>query len=356
MKRILLIEDNQDVRENIAEILELAGYDVETAENGKRGVEKAVASDLDLIICDIMMPELDGYGVLHILNKNPKTSSVPFIFLTAKTEKSDFRKGMNLGADDYLTKPFEETDLLDAIELRLAKSERLKAPSPDGGDDQVRRFIKDVEEELSIDDLISERNTKAYKKKESIYREGEYPHVLYYIKSGKVKLSKSSDYGKEFITQLCGPGEFLGYLALLENTAFSEEATAIEDSDIALIPIEEFKKLISNNREVTNNFIKILSKNVLEQEERLLKLAYGNVRERVATVIESLYEKYGNEGSRKIELNISREELAGYAGIATESLIRTLTDFKSEGLIANDGKSIVVEDMEHLKRIASGGI
>ncbi|MBT6980310.1 MAG: response regulator [Flavobacteriales bacterium] len=356
MKRILLIEDNRDVRENIAEILELAGYYVDTAENGKRGVEKAVASTIDLIICDIMMPELDGYGVLHILNKNPKTSSVPFIFLTAKTEKGDFRKGMNLGADDYLTKPFEETDLLDAIELRLQKSERLKALVQADGEEHVRRFIKDVEEELSIEDLISERNTKTYKKKESIYRDGEYPHVIYYIRKGKVKLSKSSNYGKEFITQLCGPGEFLGYLALLENSAFSEEATAIEDSEIALIPIEEFKKLIHQNREVTNNFIKILSRNVIEQEERLLKLAYGNVRERVATVIESLFGKYGNETNRHIELSISREELAGYAGTATESLIRTLTDFKSEGLIANDGKIIIVEDIDHLRKIASGGI
>jgi CheY-like chemotaxis protein len=356
MKRILLIEDNNDVRENTAEILELAGYDVRTAENGKVGVSLATSEHFDLIICDIMMPELDGYGVLHILTKNPKTSAIPFIFLTAKAEKSDFRKGMNMGADDYLTKPFEETDLLDAIELRFKKSEAVRVTQAPSSDQEVMRYIGGIERQLSIDDLITERNTKSFKKKDTIYREGEYPHALYYLKAGKVKLSKSSDYGKEFITQLCGPGEFLGYLALLENTSFTEEATAIEDSEVAMIPIEEFRKLIYSNREVTNNFIKILSRNVLEQEERLLKLAYGNVRERVATVIKSLYDKYGNDKNAHIELAISREELAGYAGIATESLIRTLSDFKGEHLISNDGKTIVIEDYEKLSRIAMGGV
>jgi DNA-binding response OmpR family regulator len=356
MKKILLIEDNNDVRENTAEILELAGYEVATAEDGKVGVAKASAEDFDLIICDIMMPELDGYGVLHILNKNPKTSATPFIFLTAKAEKSDFRKGMNMGADDYLTKPFEETDLLDAIELRLKKSASIRAPRNVEDEAEIRRYINEVEKELSIDDLINERNTKVFKKKDTVYREGEYPHALHYLKSGKVKLAKSSDYGKEFITHLAGPGEFLGYLALLENSAFTEEATAMEDSEVVMIPIEEFRKLIHSNREVTNNFIKILSRNVLEQEERLLKLAYGNVRERVATVVNTLYEKYGDEGSGRIELSISREELAGFAGIATESLIRTLSDFKSENIISNDGKTMIVEDLERLKRISSGGI
>ena len=119
--KILVIEDNTEVRENIQEILELSNYEVVTAENGKRGVEKAKTEKPDLIICDIMMPELDGYGVLYMLGKTPETNGIPFIFLTAKTEKSDFRKGMNLGADDYLTKPFEEMDLLNTIERRLNK-------------------------------------------------------------------------------------------------------------------------------------------------------------------------------------------------------------------------------------------
>lgn len=354
MKKILLIEDNRGLRENTAEILELAGYAVSTAENGKVGVELAKKDQVDLIICDIMMPELDGYGVLHILNKNPKTSCIPFIFLTAKAEKADFRKGMNMGADDYLVKPFEETELLDAIALRLQKSERLHVPSNDGEPKSVQRFMNEASEFLSVDHLINERNTRVFRKKESIYREGEYPHALYYIKSGKIKLTKSSDYGKEFITQLCGPGEFLGYLALLENSALHEEASALEDSEIVFIPMEDFRRLIHSNREVANNFIKLLSKNVVEQEERLLKLAYGNVRERVASVVLNLYERYASREGQRIDLAISREELAGYAGIATESLIRTLSEFKSEGVLGNEGRNISVTNLDRLKRIASG--
>ncbi|MCA6407955.1 MAG: response regulator, partial [Cytophagales bacterium] len=122
MSKILIIEDNLEVRENTAEILELAQYKVITAENGKTGVELAIKGKPDLIICDIMMPVLDGYGVLHMLSKNPETAAIPFIFLTAKSEKSDYRKGMELGADDYITKPFDDTQLLNAIEIRLKKS------------------------------------------------------------------------------------------------------------------------------------------------------------------------------------------------------------------------------------------
>ena len=100
MKKILLIEDNVDVRENTAEILTLANYHVSTAQNGKEGVELAQQQNPDLIICDIMMPVLDGYGVLHMLSKNPETATIPFIFLTAKAERSELRKGMEMGADD----------------------------------------------------------------------------------------------------------------------------------------------------------------------------------------------------------------------------------------------------------------
>ena len=103
MKKILVIEDNADVRENLGELLELSNYEVLKAENGRVGATLAIKEQPDLIICDIMMPVMDGYGVLRILSKRPETSDIPFIFLSAKAEKADFRKGMNLGADDYVT-------------------------------------------------------------------------------------------------------------------------------------------------------------------------------------------------------------------------------------------------------------
>jgi len=125
-KKILLIEDNDAMRENTSEILQLANYEVISARNGKEGVEMAGKEHPDVIICDIMMPILDGYGVLHLLSKNETTNSIPFIFLSAKAERSDLRKGMEMGADDYLTKPFDDIELLNAVESRVRKAEILR--------------------------------------------------------------------------------------------------------------------------------------------------------------------------------------------------------------------------------------
>ena len=126
LKKILLIEDDTVLRENTAELLELSNYEVRTAANGKKGVQLAKEYLPDVIVCDIMMPELDGYGVLEALSEDNVTKRIPFIFLSAKTERKDVRKGMELGADDYLTKPFKEAELIGAIESRLAKMAILK--------------------------------------------------------------------------------------------------------------------------------------------------------------------------------------------------------------------------------------
>lgn len=121
MKKILVIEDNQMLRENTAELLELNDYCVVTATNGKEGVELALEHQPDLVICDIMMPELDGFGVLQCLQGHASLCQVPFIFLTAKTEKVEIQTGLARGADEYIPKPFDDTDLLGAVERLLTK-------------------------------------------------------------------------------------------------------------------------------------------------------------------------------------------------------------------------------------------
>src|ERR1044071_2247224 len=118
MKTVLFIEDNPEIRENMGEILEMANYHVLLAPDGRQGAALALAQKPDIIICDIMMPELDGYGVIHLLQKHEQTQHIPFIFLTARAERSEMRRGMELGADDYITKPFSGTELLQAIEGR----------------------------------------------------------------------------------------------------------------------------------------------------------------------------------------------------------------------------------------------
>src|SRR5512135_2587834 len=122
MKKILVIEDEPEMRRNITTLLRYSEYESLAAENGRQGVEAARQAKPDLILCDVMMPELDGYGVLQALQADASLARIPFIFLTAKGEKDDLRSGMNLGADDYLTKPVANADLLRAIETRLRRS------------------------------------------------------------------------------------------------------------------------------------------------------------------------------------------------------------------------------------------
>jgi len=123
MHKILVIEDEPQMRRNILTVLDMEGFDALGAENGRLGLEMIHTHKPDLILCDVMMPELDGYGVLKALRADPATAETPFVFLTAKGERGDFRAGMNLGADDYLTKPVVLDDLLKTIRVRLKTSE-----------------------------------------------------------------------------------------------------------------------------------------------------------------------------------------------------------------------------------------
>lgn len=350
MKTILLIEDNVEVRENTAEILELANFKVLQAENGKIGVELAQANKPDLIICDIMMPVLDGYGVIHMLSKNTETSTIPFIFLTAKTERGDFRKGMEMGADDYITKPFDDVELLRAVESRLKKAELLKNEFSNNVDG-VNKFFDDIKNIEELKKLSNDRRIKSFKKKEMIFNEGSSPNFLYFLAKGKVKTFKSHEYGKEFITNLYKEGDFFGYIALLEDLPFAENAEALEDSDVLLIPKEDFYSLIYNNAGVMKKFIKMLSDNIIEKENQLVNLAYSSVRKRVANALVTLYHRYNKQPEEKFNISISREDLANIVGTATESLIRTLSDFKEEKLIEVKSSNITIINYEKLKKL-----
>jgi CRP-like cAMP-binding protein len=349
MKSVLVIDDNQDIRENTAEIMDLAGYKTFTAENGKKGVELALKEKPDIIICDIMMPELDGYGVLHLLRKNPDTQNIPFIFLTAKTERADFRKGMEMGADDFVTKPFEEIELLNAVEIRLKKSEVLQqkyALSPQG----INQFRKDIKDAGILNQLSEQYDTEVYGKKQTLYQEGKRPKFLYYVVKGKVKGFKTNEDGKDYITDVFSEGDFIGYPALIEEKNYDDSAVILEDADIMQIPKEDFLQMIYTDINVAVKFIRIITQNVKEKEDRLLNLAYSSLRKRVAKALVDLHGKY-NTGSENNALEVSREDIAHYVGTATESLIRTLSDFKTEKLIEIKEGKIRIAQVEKLKTL-----
>jgi len=350
MKKILIIEDNDEVRENTVEILELSDYNVVSASNGKKGVEIALKERPDLIVCDIMMPQLDGYGVLHLLSKHKETAHIPFIFLTAKSEKQDFRKGMELGADDYIMKPFDGTELLNAIEIRLKKADQFKA-SIIADANSVNDFINRAKQFANLKLTSEERDVYNYKKKHILYAEGQRPKVVYFVISGKIKVYKTSTDGKELITSVSGPGDFLGYTAILENTNYRDNAVALEDSKLMLIPREDFLELITNDTKIAKQFIGIITKNIIEKEESLLNLAYSSLRKKVAYGLSQLGEKYKESGKEKIVVDISRENLAQTIGVATESLIRTLADFKSEGLIDIQTGKVILLNFDKLKNL-----
>lgn len=352
MKLILVIEDNFDVRENIIEILELADYNVITADDGRRGVELAQQEKPDLIICDIMMPELDGYGVLHLLSKSPKTSSIPFVFLTAKTERIDIRKGMSLGADDYLTKPFDDVELLDAVEIRLRRHELIKNNSLNDLN-SINQLILEAKETEGLETLISEqRKTTIFKKKQQLYTEGKPVNALFFIVRGRVKTFKTNDEGREFITGLHGGGAFLGYQNILEGAVYTESAMALDETEICIIPTEEFFAVLSSSKEISNKFIKMLSDNLIEKEERLLQLAFNSVRKRVAESLLMLYANFHKDGTADgFTIALYREDLASLAGASKETVIRTLSDFKDEGLVHIAGSKITILSLEKLQRM-----
>lgn len=350
MKTILLIEDNDGIRENTAEILELSNYKVIVAENGKVGVEKALAYTPDLIICDIMMPVLDGYGVLHAVHKNDAIKNTPFIFLTAKSERSEFRKGMELGADDYVTKPFDGTDLLNAVDSRLKKMALLKedlAPGIEG----VNHLMEVSQGNYTLQSLTENRHINTYKKKQLIYSQGNHPNRLYYVVKGKIKTYKTHDDGKELVTDLYSPGDFLGYIALFEKSVYKDNAEALEQSEVAIIPKEDFEELLHKNPEISKKFIQLLANNISTKEQHLLGLAYNSLRKKVAEALIMLKNKYGNGQDENFSIDISRENLASIAGTATESLIRTLSDFRSENLIDINHGNITIKDQRKLERL-----
>lgn len=351
MKTVLLIEDDADMRENTAEILELANYRVLKAANGKQGVEFARREKPDLVLCDIMMPELDGYGVLHLLGRDPATAELPFIFLSAKAERGDVRRGMELGADDYLTKPFEESELLNAVEGRIRRSDTFRKGF-DGSLDGLNRFMDQARGIDALKDIGKDRRTRKLARKELLFHAGDEMRQVPYVVSGKVRTFMINSDGKEFVTGLHGDGDFLGVLGLLEHGRSQESAEAMEDTEVALIPREDLLALLYRDRDVSIRFIRMLARDVREKEERLLELAYSSVRQRVAQALLRVHARYASEGGSDLGVRIGRDDLAAIVGTATESLIRCLSEFKEEGLIASQGRDIRILEKQRLEKLA----
>ena len=349
MIKILLIEDDLVLRENTAELLELSGYDVITANNGKEGVSFAISHLPNVIICDIMMPLLDGYGVLNALSKDDNTKYIPFIFLSAKTEHKDIRKGMNYGADDYITKPFTEDDLIGAIESRLAKSSIL---SDFRNFEKFNKETKDYELK-TLNDLKNffDDNGESFffSKGDVIYEERGNSNYIYLITKGAVKNNKVDKDGKELITALFEEDDLFGFTSFSENIPYQEATVALSDVHLCGITKNQLKMLLENNHKVTFELIQLLNDNLSNVKDQLLQMAYSSVTKRTATTILKFADKMNKKPGDSIR--IMRKDIASVAGITTETLSRTLSIFKNDGIIKVEGRNIKILDLEKLLRV-----
>jgi CRP-like cAMP-binding protein len=347
MKKILVIEDEKEVRENISEILELSDYQVLSASEGRAGVQLALEERPDVIVCDIAMPGLDGYAVLHALQQHAGMDNIPFIFLTASQDKQQVRRAMTAGADDYLTKPFEGIELLKSVESCLKKQQLRQVA---GARKNPAAGTVDIKQLFRLD--LEQRDIHQYRKRQMLYMEGQRPAFLYYVVAGKLKVYRIYPDGKEFITLLAGPGDLIGYGSLLQDGNYQDNAQALEDAAIMLVSRQEFFQLMAADHRVAQYFIDLLARDVKAQEYSLINLAYNSLRKRVANGLLQLSARFPGENGDSA-IGISRDNLSHFIGSATESLTRTLSDFRNEQLIDVREGRIYILNKDKLKRLVN---
>ena len=203
-----------------------------------------------------------------------------------------------------------------------------------------------IEKELKK--LSKERQIHKLKKKENLFEEGSRLRYLYFVNSGKIKLHKTEEYGKEYIIKICKEGDFIGYTTLIKDEICNFSATALEESEVSLIPKEDFQKLLYANKDVASRLIKMLTDNVIEKEEQLLRLAYHSVRKRVAEALVTLQDTQKDETA---EIHILRDDLARMVGTAKESVIRMLSEFKDDGYIKIEDGNIRIVNRRKLEEL-----
>jgi CRP-like cAMP-binding protein len=296
------------------------------------------------------MPSLDGYGVLHALQNNAELASIPFIFITAKVKKYDFRTAMDMGADDYLIKPFSGDELLKVVNIHLKKKQVLKK-SFSRNMEGLKNFIDELKSLNKNNAFEGKQIIKKFKRKETIFLEGDEAEFLYIVVSGNVKTLKTNYWGKEYITDLYKEGDFFGYLPLIDEHDQNETAVAVDNSEIALISKQDFFDMIHSNSDISDSFIKLLSTNLEIAEEKLMTQAYDSARKKVADALIYVGKKYMAKDNNEISFSMHREDLSAIAGLSPESVSRNLTDLRKEGLINIKNGNVKIPDVKKLENL-----
>ena len=341
---ILVVEPSNALRNNLCKFLEEQNFVIFEAGNGEEGVEIAGRQIPDFILCADILPDMNGFEVMKILGTIKETKDIPFIYLIAQLD--ELEKGLGLSIDDYVTKPISHEVLMSKFNSKVSRKARIANARKRSKAilDSLTHHVDKNDEFLS---LKREGEIKKVQKKHYVYSEGETPHWLYWVLEGRIKIFKINGSGKELITQIIRPGEFFGYKAIISQTAYMDNAVAVENATLRLLPKRDYIEIMSLDIEFTNWFTRKLAELSQIQDQKLLDIAYSSVRKKVALALESFTATMSIKP--EIQIDVSREDLANIAGTAKETLIRTLSDFKSEGILDIKEKKIIILDFDRLK-------
>ena len=345
MKTILVIESEPEALEAYRGILTRAGYQVITAHDGDVGINMAIGNTPHLILCNAKLATVDGFCVLAVLSKNMHTAQIPFLLISLTFKLNMLRRGMNMGADDFITRPFQDDQLLKAVEFRINK---LKPGSiySKGFTSDCDKFEK-ADHIPNMDEMLLRSNLRRFKKKQTLYFEGDNLQGVYFLEQGCIKTFRLTHDGRALITNLHQPKSFVGLGSLLTDGPLTETAEALENCTVYFVPKKTVLELLGDYPNLNQYFIRILSVNLKQKEDQLAEMAYESVTKRLSKVLLRL-----NKSTYPIySITVTRDDLAGLTGIATETVSRILSDFKHQNLIEKSGNLIQIIDSKKLDQL-----
>ncbi len=350
MNKLLVITGNVSAGEGVKKLPQLSGYETHFATSGMQGIELAKTENPTFIICDTILPDIDGYCVSTMLSKNGPTENIPVLLL--KLSGGAASSGITKDVLEVLIPVANSMPSIHSLTKTANLQNNTAPPEYSPSMNNLLQLLSSPNPEKISNDSLTGYRTRSFNKRENIYYEGDEPNMVYLVKKGKIKTVKLGPEGKEFIIDIHEKGEFFGYIAVLENSTYPDTAVAAEESEVLLIPKDDFLLLINSDQQLGRHFIKLLANDISDIEERLMTLAFNSVRARVAGALLQLKKKHHNKKEyTTYTLHVSRDDLAGLIGTTTESLIRTLTDFKHENIVDTDIGEIKILDIKALEKI-----
>jgi len=318
-------------------------YEVYYFNNSHEAINKIKEDTSNLIVCISQLQNTDSLLITQLIRKLYLDVELPVLFLAEKFDYNFYRKFILSFGSDFLLLNTELNEIITSIEYHFQKMKKINADNRNSS----KKNVHDL-----LDELLQNGKLNHYKNKSLIFTEGNYPQYLYYVNKGRLKGYKTSDNGKELIIQLYGKGDFIGYMDLFGEDIYRFTAQAMTESELLLIPKNEFYHLVKSNFTFAYETVRVLAKHNNQKSERMLELAYNSLRKRVANgllLLQKKFNKSTSDNSTNFSIKITREELANLCGTTTESLIRTLSDFKDERLIFINGKEIEIRELSKLK-------